>query len=399
MTRSVGGVDRLERAGCDTAVGGPVTGTDGTGEATTCSSASGTVGTGAAGASGTPGASQPHRTHGQPAGSVADAGGPDRAGAASSPQQDTGAAAQVEVGEQQERFPAGGQHDFAVGVKGAARSWDGTAGVRADVAQLQARAGTAVPIAVETASSTQTNGRTRLKIGMKASYTRPFARVNPIRPPVGQVPRRILRAAAFIRDGSCERVRAGVSRSRGTHNLADAIDDGNTRSYNTICSSSRGCPDGVCVIRILATILVAVQALLPPGMCLCQLVPVGAIPRRAHESAFPLAAEELCCSCAACRGAVPAAPLPLADERAATDREAPHERPLPTPPCSGCPVVSAGPAARVAILPATQPAPLDPAVHFVVPAAETTRRHTARPNHFFAPTAPPLFLRHCAFLI
>ena len=62
-------------------------------------------------------------------------------------------------------------------------------------------------------------------------------------------------------------------------------------------------------------------------------------------------------------------------------------------------MVSAGPAARVAILPATQQAPLDPAVHFVVPAAETTRRHTARPNHFFAPTAPPLFLRHCAFLI
>ena len=179
MTRSVGGVARLERAECDTAVGGPVTGTDGTGEAAAYSSASGTVGTGAAGASGTPGASQPHRTHGQPADT----------GTASSPQQDTCAAAQVEVGEQQDRFPPGGQHDFAVGVKGAARSWDGTAGVRADVAQLQARAGAAVPIAVETASSRQTNGRTRLKIGMRASYTRPLARVNPIRPPVGQVPR------------------------------------------------------------------------------------------------------------------------------------------------------------------------------------------------------------------
>ena len=171
MTRSVGGVDRLERVECDTAVGGPVTGTDGTGEATACSSASGTVGTGAAGASGTPGASQPHRTQWQPADT----------GTASSPQQDTFAAAQVEVGEQQDRFPAGGQHDFAVGVKGAARSWDGTAGVRADVAQLQARAGAAVPITVETASNRQTNGRTRLKIGMKASYTRPLARVNPIR--------------------------------------------------------------------------------------------------------------------------------------------------------------------------------------------------------------------------
>ncbi len=176
MTRSVGGVDRLERAECDTAVGGPVTGTDGTGEATAYSSASGTVGIGLAGAGGTPGVSQPHRTHGQPA----------DAGTASSPQQDTCAAAQVEVGEQQDRFPPGGQHDFAVGVKGAARSWDGTAGVRADVAQLQARAGAAVPIAVETASSRQTNGRTRLKIGMRASYTRPLARVNPIRPPVGQ---------------------------------------------------------------------------------------------------------------------------------------------------------------------------------------------------------------------
>lgn len=158
------------------------------------------------------------------------------------------------------------------------------------------------------------------------------------------------------------------------------------------------------MIRIVVTILVAVQALLPPGMCLCQFVPTGTITPQAHETAPTsqpsVAVEESCCSCPACRAA-PAA-TPPSHEQAATDREAPHERhPLPTPtsPCSGCPVVSAGPAARAAILPAPEQVPLDTTVHFVVPAVEATAPRADRPNLLVAPAAPPLFVRHCALLI
>jgi hypothetical protein len=161
------------------------------------------------------------------------------------------------------------------------------------------------------------------------------------------------------------------------------------------------------VIRLGATILIAVQALLPPGMCLCEFVPSGASTRQAHAPAPapPTSAaahvDESCCSCAACRAAVPAAP-PSSYEQAATDCGDPHERhPLPTPasPCSGCPVVSAGPAARVAILLAPEQAPLDAAVHFVVARVEAAAPRAARPNPVVATAAPPLFVRHCALLI
>ncbi len=165
-------------------------------------------------------------------------------------------------------------------------------------------------------------------------------------------------------------------------------------------------PGGVRVVRVVVTILVAVQALLPPGMCPCQFVPFTAAPLAAHETtpaSPPLAAhvDESCCSCPACRSVVPVAPA-AAEEPAATDREAPHERhPLPTPgsPCSGCPVVSAGPVARVAILPALEQAPLDTTVHFVVSTVESAAPRADRWNPLFAPVAPPLFVRHCAFLI
>jgi hypothetical protein len=62
-------------------------------------------------------------------------------------------------------------------------------------------------------------------------------------------------------------------------------------------------------------------------------------------------------------------------------------------------VVAAGPSARVTVLPAVEQAPLDTAVHFVVPVVDVTTLLADRPNFLVAPAAPPLFVCHCALLI
>lgn len=158
------------------------------------------------------------------------------------------------------------------------------------------------------------------------------------------------------------------------------------------------------MIRFVATILVAVQALLPPGMCLCQFVPLGGTARPTSDPVFsPLVAhvEDDGCRCVACQKAAPAA-ASRPHEQTETDCEAPHERdPLPTPasPCSGCPVVSAGPAARVALPSAPEQAQFDTAAPFVVSTVEGFSTRAARPALLVKPAAPPLFVRHCAFLI
>lgn len=161
------------------------------------------------------------------------------------------------------------------------------------------------------------------------------------------------------------------------------------------------------MIRIVVTFLVAFQSLVPPGMCLCQFVPAVAAPHQAREvpPAFPTSVaahiEDASCWCAACQKAAPAA-APRSHEQTGPECETPHERhslPTPTSPYSGCPVVCAGPAARVAILCAPEQAPLDTAVHFVVSTVEAVSTRADRPTLLVKPAAPPLFVRHCAFLI
>lgn len=241
---------------------------------------------------------------------------------------------------------------------------------------------------------------------MKASYTHSIIAVNSIHRPAGKVVRTPLRSPLFIcapqrGSGSVTGRRFAFPVRTGLRTLSTA-----ERPAGTIprVSSSREVSGGVRVIRSVAIILVAVQALLPPGMCLCQIVSFGVTTPQAHETAHPtsITDDKSCCSCAACRVAAPAATPLLADQQIATDREAPDEHnllPTPSAPCSGCPVVAAGPAARVAVLPATEQAPLDPAVPFVVLTDEATPHRATRPNLFFAPAAPPLFVRYCAFLI
>jgi hypothetical protein len=190
MTRLVGGLAGIERAARKTAVGVPGTKTGGTSETAAWLSRSEPVVAGAVGAGGTFGVSQSHRRQWQPGESVAVGEGPDFPAGGLSPQQDT-FALEVEAGEQQDRFLAPGwQHDFAAGCRAAAFSFTGSGGVLADATHAQARAGATAPIAVETASKRQTNGRTRHNIGMKASYTHSIIAVNSIRPPDGPEPGR-----------------------------------------------------------------------------------------------------------------------------------------------------------------------------------------------------------------
>lgn len=167
-------------------------------------------------------------------------------------------------------------------------------------------------------------------------------------------------------------------------------------------------PTGFRVIRFVATILMTAQALLPPGMCPCQFVPARTVPRQATESAeaapppSAVHVDDSCCSCPDCRKAVPHRPTPRdADDRpVANDDPAPErQRPNPVSPCSGCPVVSAGPVARAAVLTAPENASLDDVVRPVALTVETTSPRAARTNRSVAPPAPPLFVRHCALLI
>lgn len=160
------------------------------------------------------------------------------------------------------------------------------------------------------------------------------------------------------------------------------------------------------MFRIVATILVGVQALLPPGMCLCQFVPSATHRqelRTAHAvpPATDTHTDDSCCSCPACRPAARTDMSPSGEQTAA-DLDAPHEHhPLPTPasPCSGCPVVAAGPLARAAILDAPERAPLTYTVHFVTPLVEVVLARADRPRLTTIPPDSPLFVRHCAFLI
>lgn len=170
---------------------------------------------------------------------------------------------------------------------------------------------------------------------------------------------------------------------------------------------------GACVIRIVATILVTVQALLPPGMCFCQFVHFGQVtPHHAHESTLApktvASVDESGCSCPACRPAASAATSQIHEQVVASTETAREHRPpsaptLPSPnpqsPCSGCPVVAAGPIGRVVIPTVTEQAPLGLAARFVERFVEVVAPRANRPAPALYPTTQPLFVRHCALLI
>lgn len=179
MTRSVGGRGGVGRSACDAAAGGPGIRTGGIAEAAGVWSASGAEGTGA-GAGGTPGVLQSQRTHGQSARSPAGGGGSGDSARTVPPQHAAFPAPGVEVGSQHRFRAEDWQHAFGAGAAAAARSPfpSGVAGPWA-AAHPQARAGTAAPAAVDTASKRQRAVRALRRVSMWESYTLMIARVNP----------------------------------------------------------------------------------------------------------------------------------------------------------------------------------------------------------------------------
>lgn len=163
------------------------------------------------------------------------------------------------------------------------------------------------------------------------------------------------------------------------------------------------------MIQIAVTLLVALQAIVPPGACLCQFLPCEINTRPAKEAAPELptpliaSAAEPCCSCSARRYPANTSTPSPGDGQAATGRPAPPEHscpsPAPPPPCSGCPVLSVGPEARLAILPAPEEVLPATDIYFVVRTGESTRYPAARHEPIIIKSNTPLFLRHCAFLI
>ena len=241
MVRSVGGVIGHDRAARSTAVGGPATKAGGTTEAGPASLRSGPAGDGVAGGGGRPGASQSHRA-GRASG-LSPWSGRGSSACAGISQQQPGVAA-VRFTAQQGRS----QHGCGFGadeVKGCVGD-SGGAGFRAAGVQPQARVGTVAPIAVETASNRHTNGRTRHRIGMKASYTRSIIAVNSIYRSTGKVVRTPLQSELFVRDplvriGTCCGPAFRVPVADWT---SDALDRQDTRRYNAvglcIASARRG---------------------------------------------------------------------------------------------------------------------------------------------------------------
>jgi hypothetical protein len=179
IVRSVGGITVTKRRARDTAVGGPATKVGGSAEGMPTSPKSETDSGEVAGASGRPGASQSHRAGRASPPSLRSGFGVSSRGSSgslgASQQQPAVAAARfaAQQGRLQQGFGAG--VDESESVTGDSC---GAVGVRADGVQTQARAGTAAPIAVETASSRQRSSRTLRAMNMVKSYTRGNAPVN-----------------------------------------------------------------------------------------------------------------------------------------------------------------------------------------------------------------------------
>ncbi len=159
------------------------------------------------------------------------------------------------------------------------------------------------------------------------------------------------------------------------------------------------------MIRIAVTLLVVLQAVLPPGMCLCWLVPhvatarpeLGSVPTSPTSTA-----NEPCCTCTSCRVAHTPTTTPTGEQTAKgheTQSDLPAPLPVPPAPCSGCPTVTAGPEAQAAILTGAEQTPTDTAIYLVFLTDEVIRPRVERPRPVPASAATPLFVRYRALLI
>ncbi|MBA4067790.1 MAG: hypothetical protein C0501_29650 [Isosphaera sp.] len=154
--------------------------------------------------------------------------------------------------------------------------------------------------------------------------------------------------------------------------------------------------------RLLALLLMLPPTLMPPGMCVCRLIPGVPSPTAprpaptAHQLPAPHAENPRPdCSCESCRSR----PTPAAPE--SDDTPSPHDRPTDPGPGKhwpGCPAVDAAPLSMVVpavTVPADLVAPATFSTLLAGAAASPARVEPLRPPA----TARPLFISHCALLI
>lgn len=159
-------------------------------------------------------------------------------------------------------------------------------------------------------------------------------------------------------------------------------------------------------VRTAVSLLALFPMLMPPGMCICQFVPVENVPAVPVSTSSPVtpvaghAGARRDCSCESCRERRASEGRDEGDAR----RTPPHDE-TPSQPGQGkhwpgCPA-AVGAAPLTVVLPAvTVHADVDTAVSFTSSVAEPVGsiRHA---GEWVSPQAksPPLFLSHCALLI
>lgn len=155
------------------------------------------------------------------------------------------------------------------------------------------------------------------------------------------------------------------------------------------------------MFRALVLLLILPPLLIPPGMCICQFVPIGkasAAPTPSpHASVGQAAGPRSDCTCDSCRRSRTAAVPERGDDRPTPPPGGPV--PVPGKHWPGCPAVGGLAPLSTVVLPAPVQADLVLAPDFYTPIAESDipldRTAPASPPF----SSPPLFISHCALLI
>lgn len=158
------------------------------------------------------------------------------------------------------------------------------------------------------------------------------------------------------------------------------------------------------MLRALVLLLMLPPMLLPPGMCVCQFVPVGTVPaplsasRDRELSASHDANPRADCTCASCRSRAGAAPSEGGDN-APTPRDDGPSRPEPGKHWPGCPAAADATPFNMVVPTVTVQADLAAATGFFTP-VEVAVVPPVRATPVPAPAySPPLFISHCTLLI
>lgn len=156
------------------------------------------------------------------------------------------------------------------------------------------------------------------------------------------------------------------------------------------------------MLRLLALLLMLPTTLMPPGMCICRIVSVGAAsvaPRSASSdrliSVTHAANPRSDCTCESCRSRTAVAVPEHGDDQPS---RLPSD-PGPVKHWPGCPAAADAVPITMTVPVVTAPADFVVATVLIAPPAETTLspvRVASVPTAF---TARPLYISHCALLI